>query len=142
VTRGSGMSLVELIVVLLVLAVLLALAYPSWQQFRTHQALRYAAAQVASSLREAQERAKAERVPYRVSFTGGSGGYLVERDGGGFRHEASMPEGVSAEQDVVVEFTGFGRPVSEDGYRVRVRNGAGSAEAVVSPEGGIRYEAP
>ena len=138
---SSGMSLAELIVVLLILAVLLSLAYPSWQQFRSYQALRYGAAQLASSLREAQERAKAERVPYRVRFTGGSGWYVVERDGGGFRHRAGLPEGVRVEEDVVVEFTGFGRPVA-DGYRVRVRNSAGSAEAVVSAEGGISYEAP
>lgn len=143
-TRGElsrrGMSLVELVVALLILGVLLGLAYPSWQRFQAHQSLRYAAAQVATDLREAQERAKAERRVYRAIFQDDGSQYRVERDGGGFQHLASLPRGVVVEDDTTVTFTAFGRP--DDDYTITLRNTYGSATVTVTGGGGIRYDAP
>lgn len=142
--KGSdGTSLVELVLALLILAVLLGLAYPSWQRFQAHQSLRYAAAQVATDLREAQERAKAERKAYQVWFTDRSGRYQVQRNDGGFVHVADLPRGVVVElveREVLVTFSAFGRP--NGAYRIVLSNPAGSATVTVDPGGGIRYDAP
>ncbi len=135
-----GMTLLELVAALVILGVLLGLAYPSWQRFRAHQGLRYAAAQVATDLREAQERAKAERAEYRATFPSGSGQYQVERVGGGFQHRAELPQGVTVSSGVTVTFSAFGRP--DNAYSIELTNPAGSATVTVDPGGGIRYEAP
>jgi len=147
--QPAGTTLLELALVLAILATLLGLAYPSWQRFRAHQSLRYGAAQVATDLREAQERAKAERRCYRVTFTGGSSLYTVERVGGGFLHRAELPRGVAVSGGAVVIFRAFGRPGGPCdgsgpgiGYTVQLVNSAGTAEVTVSPGGGIEYTAP
>jgi len=144
-----GMSLAELVAALLILGALLGLAYPSWQRFRAYQSLRYGAAQVATDLREARERAMAERRCYRVTFTGGSPLYTVERAGGGFLHRAELPGGVVALRGAEVVFRAFGRPGGPcdgsgpgTGYTVQLVNPAGTAEVTVSPGGGIEYTAP
>jgi prepilin-type N-terminal cleavage/methylation domain-containing protein len=136
----GGMSLVELVAALVILGVLLGLAYPSWQRFRAHQSLRYGAAQVATDLREAQERAKAERKEYRVTFTAGSGEYTVERVGGGFTHRAELPPGVRVSGGAVVSFSAYGRP--NEAYTIQLVNSAGTATVTVSGGGGIQYSAP
>lgn len=135
-----GMSLVELVVSLLILGVLLGLAYPSWQRFQAHQSLRYAAAQVATDLREAQERAKAERRVYRALFASGASEYHVERVEGGFRHLASLPRGVVVQGGTSVTFSAFGRP--DNDYTITLQNAYGAATVTVTGGGGIRYEAP
>ena len=140
VASRRGMSLVELVVALLILGVLLGLAYPSWRRFQAHQSLRYGAAQVAMDLREAQERAKAERRNYQVTFTRGSSQYRVERTGGGFLHLAELPRGVVVVTDATVRFSAFGRP--EASYTISLQNAYGSAQVTVTGGGGIRYEAP
>ena len=135
-----GMSLVELVAALLILGVLLGLAYPSWQRFQAHQSLRYGAAQVATDLREAQERAKAERREYRATFTSGSSQDRVERTGGGFSHLAELPRGVTVAADATVTFSAFGRP--DSAYTISLQNSYGSATVTVTRGGGIRYVAP
>ncbi len=135
-----GMSLVELVAALVILGILLGLAYPSWQRFQAHQSLRYGAAQVATDLREAQERAKAERTPYRARFTAGSPQYRVERTSGGFQHLAELPRGVVPTEDAVVTFSAFGRP--DGSYTVVLQNSFGTATVTVTGGGGIQYEAP
>jgi type II secretory pathway pseudopilin PulG len=134
------MSLVELVTALVILAVLLGLAYPSWQRFQAHQSLRYAAAQVATDLREAQERAKAERREYRATFVSGSSQYTVERSAGGFHHVADLPRGVTVVSGAVVTFSSFGRP--DGAYTLTLQNPAGTATVTVTGGGGIQYQAP
>jgi prepilin-type N-terminal cleavage/methylation domain-containing protein len=138
--QPRGTTLLELALVVAILAVLLGLAYPSWQRFRAHQSLRYGAAQVATDLREAQERAKAERKEYRVTFTAGSAEYTVERVGGGFTHRAELPPGVTLSRGAVVSFTAYGRP--NETYSIELVNSAGTATVTVSGGGGIQYSAP
>lgn len=139
--RGErGLSLIELVIAASLLAILMALAFPRWQGHQHQQRLRYGVAQVAASLRQAQERAKAERIPYTVSFTAGSGLYPIARGGGGFLENAELPAGVTATATQTVTFSAFGQPAAA--YTVTVQNVAGTATVTVTSTGGITYVEP
>jgi prepilin-type N-terminal cleavage/methylation domain-containing protein len=143
VTRGRGqrgLSLIEVVVAASLLALLMALAFPRWQGHQHQQRLRYGVAQVAAGLRQAQERAKAERTPYTVTFTLGSGSYPIVRSGGGFRENAELPAGVVATATQTVTFTAFGQPGAA--YTVSLQNAAGTATVTVTATGGITYVEP
>jgi prepilin-type N-terminal cleavage/methylation domain-containing protein len=135
-----GLSLLEVVVACALLGVLMALALPRWQGHQQQQRLRYGIAQVAANLRQAQERAKAERIPYTVSFTLGSPVYPIARSGGGFTETAELPAGVTATATQTVTFSAFGQPASA--YSVTIQSAAGSATATVSSTGGITYVEP
>lgn len=135
-----GLSLLEVIVAVALLGVLLALAFSRWQGHQDQQRLRYGVAQVAANLRQAQERAKAERIGYTVAFTLGSSAYTIARSGGGFVENAELPTGVTPSASLTVSFTAFGQPASA--YSVTVQNAAGSATVTVSSSGGITYVEP
>jgi len=141
-----GFSLLELAAALGVAAVLLALAFTGWQGYTAKQRLRYGTVQVATDLRQAQERAKAERATYTVTFAGGSSAYLIARGGGGFVENAALPAGVTATASQTVTFDAFGRPVDALGqttaYTVVLQNSTGSGSVSVNPAGGISYQAP
>lgn len=137
---ASGLSLLEVVVALGVMAVLLALAYSRWQGHMDQQRLRFGAAQVATDLRLARERARAERTPYTVTFAGSSSDYTIERRSGGFLERTRLPDGVTTAADLVVTFDAFGRP--DAAHTVTVQNPAGVRTASVSASGGIIYQEP
>jgi len=137
-TRGFGM--LELVVVAMLVAILLAAGMTQWQGHVAQQRLRYGVAQVASDLRLAHERSKAERTPYTVTFTASGSGYTIVREGGGFSENAVLPEGVTTTADLVVAFSAFGRPDAE--CTVTVQNAAGTVAASVNAAGGITYQEP
>lgn len=143
---ACGFSLLELAVALGLAAVLLALAFTGWQGYTAKQRLRYGTVQVATDLRQAQERAKAERASYTVTFAEGSSAYVIARTDGGFVENAALPAGVTATAAQTVTFDAFGRPVDELGqtraYTVAVQNSTGSGSVSVNPAGGISYQAP
>lgn len=139
-SRQGGFTLLETVVVGVVVAVLLGLAVSTWHGHAERQRLRYGVAQVASDLRVAVERAKAERVVYTISFTGDSGEYTIARSGGGFLENARLPERVTATHTLLVTISAFGRP--DAAYTVTVRNGSGSAAASINSTGGISYQEP
>ncbi|MDQ7849230.1 MAG: prepilin-type N-terminal cleavage/methylation domain-containing protein [Armatimonadota bacterium] len=143
---ACGFSLLELAVALGLAAVLLALAFTGWRGYTAKQRLRYGTVQVATDLRQAQERAKAERATYTVTFAGGSSAYLIARSGGGFVENAALPSGVTVTAAQTVTFDAFGRPVDAMGqptaYTVVVQNSTGSGSVSVNPAGGISYQAP
>lgn len=139
--RGErGLSLIELVIAASLLAVLMALAFPRWQGHQHQQRLRYGVAQVAGNLRQAQERAKAERISYTVAFTAGSSLYPIARSGGGFVENAELPAGVTATATQTLTFSAFGQPASA--YTVTIQNAAGTATVTVTSTGGITYVEP
>jgi prepilin-type N-terminal cleavage/methylation domain-containing protein len=138
--RERGLTIMELMVVLSLLAVLFTLSVPRWLTYQDKQRLRYGIAQLAANLREGQERAKAERIAYAVAFTAGSSAYTVSRSGGGFQENARLPDGVTATATQTVSFTAFGQPASA--YTVTIQNATGTASATVSATGGITYVEP
>jgi prepilin-type N-terminal cleavage/methylation domain-containing protein len=136
-----GFSVLELAVVVALLGVLLTLAVGQWRHYVALQRLRYGVAQVATGLRQAQERARAERMPYTVTFTAGSRLYPIARSGGGFREDAELPEGITPTASRTVTFDAFGRP--DAAHTITLQNPQGIvATATVNAGGGISYQEP
>lgn len=147
--QQRGLSLLEVAVTVALLGLLLALAVGRWQEYMALQRLRYGAAQVATGLRQAQERARAERTAYTVTFVAGSRAYPIVRTGGGFQENAELPDGITPTASVTVRFDAFGRPVDAAGQpiasaqTVTLADPSGrTATATVSPGGGIDYQGP
>lgn len=138
--RRDGFSLLEVLIVGFVLVVAMTLALARWQGYSAQQRLRFGTAQVATDLRQAQERAKAERAAYTVTFTASSSAYTIARTGGGFTENTQLPDRVTATANQVVSFDAFGRPAAA--YTVTVQNFVGSGTATVNTTGGISYQTP
>ncbi len=138
--RESGFTLVELIVVLGIVAVLLGMSYTSWRGHVAQRELQYGTVQVASDLREAQERAKEARVVYTVTFTASSSTYVIARSGGGFLENGRLPDGVVLTANQVVTFSAFGQP--DAAHTLTVQNSTGSGTISVTGMGGISYQTP
>ncbi|HLW59749.1 MAG TPA: prepilin-type N-terminal cleavage/methylation domain-containing protein [bacterium] len=135
-----GFTMLEMTVVIVIATILIALSYTSWQGYTAQQRLRFGAMQVATDLREAEERAKAERAQYTIMFTGSSSGYRIQRTSGGFTENASLPTGVSPQASDTVTFTPFGQP--DAAHTVTLQNAAGTRTASIDTVGGITYQGP
>ncbi|MGH2373857.1 MAG: pilus assembly FimT family protein [bacterium] len=140
VAQRDGFSLLEVLIVGFVMVVAMTLAFARWQGYSAQQRLRFGTAQVASDLRQAQERAKAERAAYTVTFVAASSAYVIARSGGGFAENTRLPDQVTATASQVVTFDAFGRPAAV--YTVAVQNWMGSGTATVNAMGGIQYQTP
>lgn len=123
-----------------VAAILVIVSYTTWQRYTAQQRLRYAAIQVASSLRQAEERAKAERVTYTVAFTASSSNYIIARTNGGFQESALLPTGVTPQAADTVTFSAFGQP--DAAHTVTLQNLTGTRTASIDSAGGITYQGP
>lgn len=134
----EGFGLLETVVVAVLAVILLTMGMSSWRGHVAQQRLRYGAAQVASDLRLAHERAKAERTPYTVSFSASSGSYAIARTSGGFLENAVLPDGVTVAETLVITFSAFGTPGAE--CTLTVGNAAGTATVTVSEAGGVIYQ--
>jgi prepilin-type N-terminal cleavage/methylation domain-containing protein len=136
----AGFSLVEVVATLSLVAILLTLAFTRWQGWTARQRLLYGTSQVATDLRQAQERAKAERAVYTVTFTGASRNYTIARQGGGFLENTQLPEGVTAVANTVFTFSAFGRP--DAARSITIQNNIGTGITTVNAMGGISYQVP
>lgn len=79
----KGVTLIELIVVFVIIAIGAVLTVPAMGSWISHYRLRSATRDIASTLRVAQMRAVSINVDHRVSFTGGTGAaasYVLERN--------------------------------------------------------------
>jgi len=138
--RRDGFSLLEVLIVAVIMVVAMTLAFARWQGYTAQQRLRFGTAQVATDLRQAQERAKSERAPYTVTFVASSSAYTIARTGGGFLEDTQLPDQVTATASQIVTFSAFGRPAAA--YTVTVQNSWGSGSATVNATGGITYQTP
>jgi prepilin-type N-terminal cleavage/methylation domain-containing protein len=136
----KGLSMLELLLAVAIASILVAVTYTTWQKYANQQRLRYAVIQVASGLREAEERAKAERATYTVVFTTTSPTYVIQRTGGGFIENAALPKGVAPQATDTVTFSAFGVP--DAAHTITLQNGTGSKTASVDAAGGITYQTP
>lgn len=137
---NGGFTVLELLIAVAIASVLVTVAYTTWQKYSNQQRLRFSVIQVASGLREAEERAKAERKIYTVTFTASSSTYGIQRSGGGFVENAPLPPGVTPQATDTVTFNAFGVP--DAAHTITLQNSTGTKTASVDAAGGITYQAP
>jgi prepilin-type N-terminal cleavage/methylation domain-containing protein len=136
----GGFTMLEMLIAVAIASVLVTVSYTSWRNYSAQQRLRYGAIQLASGLREAEERAKAERAAYTVTFTAASSTYVIKRTAGGFIENAVLPSGVTPQASDIVTFSAFGRP--DAAHTVTLQNNTGTKTASVDTAGGITYQSP
>lgn len=132
--------MLELTLAIGLAGIVIAASYTAWRGYTAQQRLRFGTMQVATDLREAEERAKAERTPYTVSFTGSSSSYVIQRTSGGFLENVSLPPGVSPQASDTVTFTAFGQPNAA--HTITLQNTAGTRTTSIDSVGGITYQGP
>ena len=135
---AAGFTFLELLLVVSLMGIMLVLGYNSWRGHTAQQRLKYGIVQVATDLRQAQERAKEARVQYTVTFAIASSAYVIA--GTGFTENASLPSGVTVTANQVVTFSAFGQP--DAAHTITVQNSTGSGTASVNTTGGITYQTP
>ena len=79
----KGITLVELIVVMVIIAIGALLMVPNIGAWLPSYRLRSAARDVVSTLRTAQIRAVSTKMNYQVSFDPGAGSYILQHNSGG-----------------------------------------------------------
>ena len=83
----KGVTLVELVVVFVIIAILALLMVPNIGAWLPNYRLRSATRDIVSTMRTAQMRAVSNNVQYRVNFNaadlGAANSYLLQRDSGG-----------------------------------------------------------
>ncbi len=138
----AGFTMLELLIAVAIASVLVTVTYTTWQKYSNQQRLRFSAIQVASSLREGMERAKAERAIYTVAFTANTAQYVIQRtsSGGGFLEQATLPPGVTPQATDTVTFSEFGVPNAA--HTITLQNYTGTKTASVDAVGGITYQSP
>jgi type IV fimbrial biogenesis protein FimT len=102
----KGVTLLELIVVMAIIAIGAVLTVPSFGPWLANYRLRTAARDVVSTMRTAQMKAVSNNSDYRVSFTegtGNAGSYVLERNTGGVN--PWIPEGVSQTLPTGIQLT-------------------------------------
>ena len=134
----AGLTTLELVLVLALAGILGSLSFTHWRGYTAQRNLRYGVVRVATDLRQAQERAKSERVPYTVTFSTLASGYTIA--GGGFTENTTLPAGTVVVTGQVVTFDAFGRPGAA--YTITVQGPTGTGTAMVNATGGITYQAP
>ena len=135
---AAGFTLLELVVVLSLVAVVMALSFSAWRGHIAQRQLQYGIVQVATDLREGQERAKEARVQYTVTFTAASSAYVIA--GGTFAENARLPDDVTVTANDIVTFSAFGQP--DAAHTITIQNSTGNGTVTVNATGGINYQTP
>jgi prepilin-type N-terminal cleavage/methylation domain-containing protein len=82
--KKEGITLIELVVVMAIIAIGAALIAPNIGAWIPSYRLRSASRDVVSALREAQMKAISTKIPYQVSFNPAAGSYILQyQDTGG-----------------------------------------------------------
>src|SRR4030042_631333 len=93
-----GVTLIELIVVFVIIAVGATLMVPSIGGWQAKYRLRSATRDVVSAMRTAQMKAISNRLQYRVNFNEAPNTYILERNSGGFSPDGPLqtaPSGIT-----------------------------------------------
>ena len=93
-----GVTLIELIVVFVIIAVGATLMVPGIGGWLSKYRLRSATRDIVSAMRTAQMKAISNRLPYRVNFNEAPNTYILERNSGGFSPDGPLqtaPSGIT-----------------------------------------------
>ena len=102
--NNEGVTLVELVVVLVIIAITAGLLVPNIGAWLPNYRLRSATRDIVSTMRAAQMRAVSNNIQYRVNFNaaeiGAINSYVLQRDngGGGFDNDGAvqtLPTGIT-----------------------------------------------
>jgi prepilin-type N-terminal cleavage/methylation domain-containing protein len=93
----KGVTLIELIVVMVIIAIGALLMAPNIGPMLTNYRLRSATREIVSTMRTAQMKAVSVNLEYRVSFDPNAKTYVLQRNTGGWQSEGatqSLPTGI------------------------------------------------
>jgi prepilin-type N-terminal cleavage/methylation domain-containing protein len=94
----KGVTLIELITVMVIIAILAALSVPGFGTWMAHYRLRTSARDVVNTMRTAQMRAVSFNMRYGVAFDSANKQFQLYRDSGGLQVEGAanvLPKGVT-----------------------------------------------
>jgi prepilin-type N-terminal cleavage/methylation domain-containing protein len=80
VRAARGFTLVEMMIVIGLIGILSTVAAFAWQGFRDNANLRTAARDIATSISASKQRAVAEGIRYRLTFSAGGNSYTIAAD--------------------------------------------------------------
>jgi prepilin-type N-terminal cleavage/methylation domain-containing protein len=103
----KGITLIELIIVLVIICIGAALMVPSMGGWMHHYRLRSSARDIVSVMRTAQIKAVSQNLRYGVAFDTGSREFRIYRDSGGLQ-----PDGASTGLPAGVTFNSVSFPVN------------------------------
>lgn len=86
--QANGFTLIELVIVIAFMAILMAIAYPSFSQWRKNAQYKEAARQLASAMMEARSRAIAQNLEHELAFDLGENKYMLRQ---GNRAMSTLP---------------------------------------------------
>jgi len=119
----SGMTLIEVIVVVAIIGIISAVAVSGLGSSSPGQASANGAAQmIASDIRYAQEFAMANRISKSVIFTAGSSVYAFS-PAGGLDGTGRLPEGITVTSSFTITFNSLGEPTAGGGGSVTISSG-------------------
>jgi len=126
---SAGMTLIELVMVLVIIGTLSAVAIPriDWMIF-SKASVDGAAYLIASDIRYTQEFAMANRVSKRIIFTSGSSVYTFQPPHG-LDPSGRLPSGVTMGSNLTIAFNSLGEPITGGGGSVVV-SGAGQSKTI------------
>lgn len=145
----KGVTLVELIVVMVIIAIAAALTVPGLGVWLPQYRLRSAARDIVSTMRTAQMKAVSSNTEYRVSFDVNNKTYVIQyQTTAGMVNEGSaqgLPTGIQFTQAIFsgdVAYAVFNPNSTSSAGRVTVRNPKGSTKSVVllGATGRVRIE--
>ena len=93
-----GVTLIELVTVMVIIGILAALSIPGFGTWMAHYRLRTAARDVVNAMRTAQMRAVSFNMRYGVAFDSANKQFQLYRDSGGLQVEGALnalPKGVT-----------------------------------------------
>ena len=138
--NNEGVTLVELVVVLVIIAIMAGLLVPNIGAWLPNYRLRSATRDIVSTMRTAQMRAVSNNVQYRINFNaaeiGAINSYVLQRDngGGGFDNDGAvetLPTGITISSNLFpVGRAVFNRDSTSSGGSITLQNTKGSTRMI------------